>query len=451
MKQGRCSQCLDAGHTSRNCKSKQRCNVEGCTKDRHHTLLHKDNASGSADSEKVLCAATKNIYSDRDSSGHFFMTLPVKICHNGKELLTYAHLDSGSQRTFCTRRIADELNANGSQQTISISTLSSGVQPIPIETEAITLLVSGVDENCSVSLREVLVVDAIPLKAAQVPVSSKLNNLEHLKDISFKELSDKTIGLLIGVDASVVFRVLESRFGPEGTPDAIRTSLGWVLFGPALRCQCCAEVRNNSATDTCMHVILPENAKVDPNLPPHEYEVGCGLDHDNSREDRLALKIMKDSIKIVNGHFQLPLLWRHKNVFLPDNRAMAEKRLESLKRRLSKDESLHKKYAGVMQDYIEKGYAEKVRDDGKRNACTWFLPHHPVMNPKKPDKLRVVFDCAAKFMGVSLNDKLLQGPDLLSRLSGILTRFRLKPIALVADIEAMFHQVKVSPEDRSAL
>ena len=395
--------------------------------------------------------ATKNIYSNGDSSGNFFMTLPVKICHNGKELLTYALLDSVSQRTFCTRRIADELNANGLHQTISISTLSSGVQPTSIDTEAITLLVSGVDENCSVSLREVLVVDTIPLEAAQVPVSREMNNLEHLKDISFKELSDKTIGILIGVDASVVFRALESRFGPEGTPDAIRTSLGWVLFGPALRCQCCAEVGNDSATDTCMHVTLPENAKVDPSLPPHEYEVGCGLDHDNSREDRLALKIMKDSIKIVNCHFQLPLLWRHKNVFLPDNRAMAEKRLESLKRRFSKDESLHKKYAGVMQDYIEKGFAERVRDDGKRNACTWFLPHHPVMNPRKPDKIRVVFDCAARFMGVSLNDKLLQGPDLLSRLSGVLTRFRVNPIALVADIEAMFHQVKVNPEDRSAL
>ena len=243
---------------------------------------------------------------------------------------------------------------------------------------------------------------------------------------------------------------MESRFGPEGTPDAIRTSLGWVLFGPALCCQCFAEVGNNSVADTCMHVILPENAKIDPNLPPLEYEVGCGLNHDHSREDRLAHKIMKDLIKIVNGHFQLPLIWRHKNVFLPDNRAMAEKRLESLKRRLSKDKSLPKKYVDVMKDYIEKGYAEKVRDDGKQNACTCFLPHHPVMNPKKPDKIRVVFDCAARFMGVSLNDKLLQRPDLLSRLSGVLTRFRLNPIALVADIEAMFHQVKVSPEDRSA-
>ena len=61
MKQGRCFQCLDAGHTSRDCKFKQRCNVEGCTNDRYHTLLHKDNASSLADSKKVLCAATKNI------------------------------------------------------------------------------------------------------------------------------------------------------------------------------------------------------------------------------------------------------------------------------------------------------------------------------------------------------------------------------------------------------
>ena len=52
---------------------------------------------------------------------------------------------------------------------------------------------------------------------------------------------------------------------------------------------------------------------------------------------------------------------------------------------------------------------------------------------------------------MSLNDKLPQGPDPFSRLSGVFTRFRLNPIALVADIEAMFHQVKVSPEDRRAL
>ena len=175
------------------------------------------------------------------------------------------------------------------------------------------LSVSDADENCSVSLTEVLVVNTISLKAAQVPVSSELSNLEHLKDISFQELSVKTIDLLFGVDASLVFQALESRFGPEGTPDALRSSLGLVLFGPALCCQGGAEVGNDKdVTHACtyMRVILPEIEKVDPNSTPHKYEVGCGLDHDNSREDRLAHKRMKDSIKIVKGYFKLPLLWR---------------------------------------------------------------------------------------------------------------------------------------------
>ena len=81
----------------------------------------------------------------------------------------------------------------------------------------------------------------------------------------------------------------------------------------------------------------------------------------------------------------------------------------------------------------------------------WYLPHHPVFNANKPEKLRVVFDCAASCHGVSLNDQLLQGPDLTNSVVGVLTRFRQEPIALMADIEAMFHQVNVCYKDRDFL
>ncbi|XP_070554735.1 uncharacterized protein [Ptychodera flava] len=106
-----------------------------------------------------------------------------------------------------------------------------------------------------------------------------------------------------------------------------------------------------------------------------------------------------------------------------------------------------------MADIIEKGYAIQVpndeldRDDGK----VWYIPHHGVYHPKKPEKIRVVFDCSAKFQGVSLNNLLLQGPDLTNNLLGVLLRFRQEPIALMADIEAMFHQVKVREEDSDCL
>ena len=81
----------------------------------------------------------------------------------------------------------------------------------------------------------------------------------------------------------------------------------------------------------------------------------------------------------------------------------------------------------------------------------WYLPHHRVFNPNKPEKIRVVFDCAAKFRGVSLNSQLLQGPDLTNSPFGVLIRFREDQVALMADIEAMFHQVHVSPHDYDAL
>ena len=78
----------------------------------------------------------------------------------------------------------------------------------------------------------------------------------------------------------------------------------------------------------------------------------------------------------------------------------------------------------------------------------WYLPHHPVIN--KPGKTRVVFDCAAKHKGTSLNDQLLTGPDLTNSIVGVLMRFREEQVALSADIECMFHQIRVAPDDRDA-
>jgi len=80
-----------------------------------------------------------------------------------------------------------------------------------------------------------------------------------------------------------------------------------------------------------------------------------------------------------------------------------------------------------------------------------YLPHHPVQHPHKPEKVRVVFDCGAKYLGSSLNAQLLKGPDFMSSLVGVLTRFRLEKVAIVGDVEQMFHQMYVDPKDRKYL
>ena len=77
-------------------------------------------------------------------------------------------------------------------------------------------------------------------------------------------------------------------------------------------------------------------------------------------------------------------------------------------------------------------------------------PHHPVLNPTKPGKVRRVLNGAAKIHGASLNKSLLTGPDLFQNLTYVLLRFRQHPYAVSADIEGMFLQVGVLQSDKSS-
>ncbi|KAL6461781.1 hypothetical protein MHYP_G00299260 [Metynnis hypsauchen] len=52
----------------------------------------------------------------------------------------------------------------------------------------------------------------------------------------------------------------------------------------------------------------------------------------------------------------------------------------------------------------------------------WYLPLFGVYHPKKPEKIRIVFDSSAAYDGVSLNDVLITGPDLNNNLVGLLMR-----------------------------
>ena len=147
------------------------------------------------------------------------------------------------------------------------------------------------------------------------------------------------------------------------------------------------------------------------------------------------------------------MLWKENAKYLPDNYAVAVRQYNLLCRRFAKDSTLLQQYQEAMQLHIDKGYARKMTTEeiATISERTWYLPHHPVYHPKKPNKPRVVFDAAATCKGKSLNKSLHTGPDLLNSLVGVLLRFRKNQIAVVADIEAMFHQVKANKADADSL
>ena len=166
-----------------------------------------------------------------------------------------------------------------------------------------------------------------------------------------------------------------------------------------------------------------------------------------SANDRKVSQLWEETTEHRGRHYVMDIPFKERN--LPYNKSMAEKKLKSLKKRLESDKNLQERYSDTMEDLIVKGYARKVQKEDIPGK--WFLPHHPVINPHKPEKTRIVFDCAAKYRNISLNECVHQGPDLTNNLVGILMRFRQERVAIMGDIEAMFHQVKVSEKDTDVL
>ena len=115
--------------------------------------------------------------------------------------------------------------------------------------------------------------------------------------------------------------------------------------------------------------------------------------------------------------------------------------------------NLKSSYQQSIDTDVEKGFVKILGESEVKGTFgkERYLPHHPVLNPNKPGKVRRVCNAASKYKEVCLNDKLLAGPDLLYGL--IATKFRLRegPIALTADIELMFLQVQFLEQDTSCL
>ena len=257
--------------------------------------------------------------------------------------------------------------------------------------------------------------------------------------------------MLIGTNVPEAQVHEECRKGKAGEPYAVRIMLGWAVLGPVDAVSPLDPQKVN--VNFVKYGSELSDQRMEQFLRLEDVDMNKSSKKGMSIEDQESFNKMKNSVRLVNGHYSVEMLWKSEDPWLPDNRQIAEARLQSLKRKLERDENFHRKYRDFMDNLFSKGYARKLtaEESERRSRRTWYLPHHGVFHPQKKDKIRVVFDAAALHDGVSLNNQLHQGPDLTNSLLGVLLRFRQDPVALVADIERMLNQVKVPTEDADAL
>ena len=480
-KAGLCFGCLGQGHIYKECEDKETC--KECSR-RHPTCLHDpdyaknqrnrraaekdkkiDNNAPASNVIPVTVADTKatmKTQGNKKDSNLTSMVVPVYVSHIDRpevETLTYALLDTMSDTTFVVEEVAEQINVTHVDTMLRLSTVTednvlvrakkySGLQVRPARGKDLIRLSPAISRPY------------LHLNPASIPTPHTVASVEHLRRLESELLprQECSVGLLIGYDNAEALMPEEVI---QGTPFAVRTKLGWSVIGrtaeePAFdaygsayqvivtpsHCSPVAHVYRCSAIEaTCADLIaVLEKDFSESDAAPL------------SQEDKKFLEIIEKNVTINGaGHYEMPLPFKEELPEVADNRGAAMRRTLGLKRQFDKKPEYQIDYIKFMNVILDRGDAELVPENEIECKERWYIPHHGVYHPKKPGKIRVVFDCSAKHHGVCLNDLLLQGPDLISSLSGVLCRFRKGPVAFACDIEKMYHQFHVSEPHRDFL
>ena len=467
-----CFSCLKGSHQFRSCPNPRKCNHSGCTSS-HNSLLHgadrifprnnpkkgsKANNTPPTQSSSSVTVGGKNELPTQSSSSSFPSVSDVKghlqvkqvelISPTDEKTKVFALCDPACSHSWISNAAAERLKLKGKSLRLTVCGINTQQT---IDTLVTDVTVKPIAENTCESFH------VSPYIRENLNIGSDIVDVPHLREtypylsvLDPVRYSYSNIEMILGQDVYHAIRPIEYfESEPKCAPVAVRLPIGWVLSGPL--------PSSSTFVSSCFKAIIePEQDLVEQLRTWYELEsYGAMKEVDpRSSADRRAVEILEKTTKHDGQRYQVGMLWANDDLDLPNNYYSALVQLKSLEKRLSKDEELRSKYSKNINDDFEKGYVFRVenpKDPSQRSKREWYLPHHPVINPNKPGKIRRVLNGAAKFHGTSLNRSLLTGPDLLQRLIHTLIRFRQHKYAVSADIEGMFLQVGVPLADQPCL
>ena len=466
--------CVSDSHVSKDCKVTVKCSI--CGSHKHSNALHPESqletelqssqSTKTQGGEKVqpLCTEVCGKGFSGRSCGKLLLTRVYRADSPQKSIKLYALLDDQSNRTLARSDLFDMMQIPESDSLQYTLSTCSG-RSCTSGRKASGWIVESLDGTFSTTLPTVIECNQIPTDRQEIPTPDVTRHYEHLRDVNLPAADDDaSILLLIGRDLPEVHHILDQRTGPRSTPFAQKLHLGWVVIGNV----CLGKTHPPSVYANVNRTVL-ENGRptifesCERKLTLDEKQSGEDIGHGvfvrsqndemigYSVEDKMFLDTMdREFSKTSDRHWIGPLPFRSPRPRLPNNRNDALKRALILQKSLLKDSEKCNHFTTFMKRLMDNGHAEIAPPLAHDEEC-WYLPLFGVYHPHKRDQVRVVFDSSAKHHGVSLNNVLIPGPDLLNNLVGVLLRFRREPVAVIADIQQMFYGFRVAEKHRNYL
>jgi len=449
-----CLSCLIPGHQAKDCRRKKKCGKDGCQR-HHHPLLHGDNNVQQVTETPVETVEEVNLMDNNYNSDTIMQIIPVRVSGPKGEVKAYAFVDNGSSLSLVTSQLADQLGLEGESTPLCIKTLNSFIsQP---NSRKVKFSISG-DFNGAKDfvIEEVRTVDCLNLRNVSQNRQQLVKQWPYLKNVPIKTYSNVNPSILIGMPDTYLITPQQYVGTSSKSPMAWKSKLGWSVGGPQrnglgrVDVECSYHMCEASQiTDESLHQMIKNSFTVE------DFGVKIVSHASRSKEDLMAMKILEETTKRVQGsnRFETSLLWKSDSIILPESKSVAMSRLRCQERKMDRDAHFAEKYVEKMNEYLQKDFIRKLDKEelDLKNPKIWYLPHFGNINPNKPDKIRLVFDAAAMSNGTSLNNNLMQGPDLANPLVAVLWKFRQYEVAFCGDVKDMFHRVYIREEDRPAL
>ncbi|XP_076658716.1 uncharacterized protein LOC143362429 [Halictus rubicundus] len=429
-----CHNCLRPDHSTIQCRSG---NCRQCNK-KHNTLLHFEPSNTERATVSNSVASSTNTVSllSLAQSEPLLATARVIIYNReNKENQCRALLDSCSQSNFMTETLAKSLKLK--LHNLSLPVSGFGEQQSQARYYAKTKFKSRTS-----NFTEEVAFIVVPKITSQLPSyqidRSGIPIPNHLKLADPEFHVPASIDILLG--EYLYYKLLgrnQIRL-PNGKGVIQKTGLGWVISGQV-------ELKPTKREKTVCHIT---NHALSEQLTKFWDLEECEPRRHLSAEDKQCEQYFATTTtRDEQGRYIVRLPFNNKTEMLGETYNRALKRFQALERRLQIDSNLKQQYKEFIDEYRKLGHMSAAKQT--TNCDGFYLPHHAVIKTtSNTTKLRVVFDGSAKpTSGLSLNDTLLVGPTIQDDLFQLVVRFRVHQYVLTADIEKMFRQIKIHPED----
>ena len=163
-----------------------------------------------------------------------------------------------------------------------------------------------------------------------------------------------------------------------------------------------------------------------------------------SRNDEIAKQLVEGNVKVIDNRYEIPVPLNMEAVEqLPHNYQNALDRAMTMRRSASKNPELKKTLIDTFGELIDEEWIIPEEMDSISKPMR-YLPFFVT----KQEKARVVYDGAALYKCMCLNNAVLGGINLLNNLVEVLTRFRLGKYACIADLSKCFFKVSIPRAQR---